>query len=325
MKKRSAKAAPAAAQGPTGNMDPGRYSRLFGGLAVMLGLTYRCQCTCSACGMGAYRKDSRGEFTTRQWLDVMDGFPAATRSVAFFGGEPTLRSDLPDLIRGAKQRGFDTSVDTNGYLLSPAYVAKLKKAGLDMAFISLDSWDPATHDRLRGRPGIFNKVLSALQSCRREGLSSVVSTYATKENLRDGGLQKVLRLAEKLQANFVRVLPPLMTGKWLKAEDVRLNAAELKLLKSHLREGFSYLEDDYCMSINKKIVYVSPYGDVQPCCYVPFTLGNVKEAPLREIVKKLWRHPLYGAKSKTCVMNNKEFRKKFLSKIEPSKGLPARF
>lgn len=322
---RSRGGAASAAGSPALDMDPGAYSRVFSGLVVMLGLTYRCQCSCSSCGMGLYRKTGKKEFTTREWMKIIGDLPEKTESVSFFGGEPTLRSDLPDLLRRAKQKGLRTSMDTNGELLTPGYVKKLKDSGLDLVYISLDSSDPEVHDKLRGRPGLFNRAVSALVSCRREGLPCAVSTYATKKSIRNGELKKVIRLAEKLNATFMRILPPLLTGKWLRAENLRLDAEELKLLNGLLRKGFSYLEDDYCMSINKKIVYVSPYGDVQPCCYVPFSFGNVKDTPLKTILDKLWKHPMYGAKTKTCVMNNKEFREKYLRKIELPAELPVPF
>lgn len=38
---------------------------------------------------------------------------------------------------------------------------------------------------------------------------------------------------------------------------------------------------------------ISPYGDIQLCVAFPDTFGNVKEAPLADLLKGMYIHPVY--------------------------------
>ena len=48
---------------------------------------------------------------------------------------------------------------TNGQYLTDENIEKLADAGLYTIFVSLDSPDPEEHDRMRGMPGLFEKVV----------------------------------------------------------------------------------------------------------------------------------------------------------------------
>lgn len=292
------------------------------GFTVMLGLTYFCQCTCSHCGIGIYKKDKEREFTTNEWLEIINNLPKKTKWVVFFGGEPLLRKDLLDLISRAKMRKFQTIVQTNGYLLTEEMIKNLKKSGLDLIEVSIDNSDPKIHDSLRGVEGIFEIAILGIKNCLKENIPCGISTYATKENIDNGNLRNVILLSKELKVNYLRILSPILTGKWLKADELKLNNDERKHLKSFMKKDFPFLEDDHCFSKNKKLVYISPYGEVQPCCYNPFSFGNIKEESLEKIMNRMWQHPMYKIKTKQCIINNEEFRKKYIKDLELSQEFP---
>ena len=75
---------------------------------------------------------------------------------------------------------------------------------------------------------------------------------------------------------------------------------------------------------NKEYVYVSPYGDVQPCCFMPLSFGNIREEPLKTILERMWKHPMYSESSifKECPMLSDEFRKKYIDTIPSDMKLP---
>ena len=79
------------------------------------------------------------------------------------GGEPTIRKDLPDIVRAASSGGCMVSLATNGYLLDEARAEALVTAGLDHVDLALDSLNPEIHDRFRGRKGTHERALRALQ------------------------------------------------------------------------------------------------------------------------------------------------------------------
>ena len=83
------------------------------------------------------------------------------------GGEPTLREDLPELVRFAKEAGCSyVQVNTNGIRLAedPKYAAALAEAGLDIVFLQFDGTREEIYELLRGRPLLQTK-LAALRIC----------------------------------------------------------------------------------------------------------------------------------------------------------------
>ena len=71
------------------------------------------------------------------------------------GGEPTLREDLPELVRYAREAGCSyVQVNTNGIRLArePEYAKKLADAGLDIVFLQFDGTEDEIYKSLRGAP-----------------------------------------------------------------------------------------------------------------------------------------------------------------------------
>jgi cyclic pyranopterin phosphate synthase len=86
------------------------------------------------------------------------------------GGEPLLRSDLPEIIRTIK-RGLgvpDVSLTTNGWLLAKQ-AAALRAAGLDRLNVSVDSLDDATAGQMNGLGFSVARVLQGIDAAAAEG------------------------------------------------------------------------------------------------------------------------------------------------------------
>ncbi len=103
-----------------------------------LALTYRCNNDCAHC-YNARPRDF-AELDTVSWKNVLDRlWKLGVPHVVFTGGEPTLRTDLPDLIAHAEALGQITGLNTNGRRLSdPAFVDQLVGAGLDHVQITIE-------------------------------------------------------------------------------------------------------------------------------------------------------------------------------------------
>jgi MoaA/NifB/PqqE/SkfB family radical SAM enzyme len=274
--------------------------------------------------MAFYRKSREEEMNGNEIIELINRLPRSKiKEVYFFGGEPLLRNDIFKLINCARRRRFRTLLDTNGGLLNEEVVNKLRNAGLTRLGVSIDSPYPEIHDKLRGQQGLFERAIEGIKYCLDKKITCYFSTYATKENLKNGDLKKIILLGEKLGVSHVRVLSSILMGRWLDKEDFKLNQEERELLKSFRQFGFVFLEENSCNALRKKLFYISPYGEVQPCCYIPISFGNIKKEPLEKILKKMWKHPIFNTRIKEeCPVNNEEFQKKYFSKITPSTKLP---
>src|SRR6266404_4216377 len=65
-----------------------------------------------------------------------------TSIITLSGGEPLLHPDLDDIIAAMRRRGVLACMITNGYLLMPDRIQRLKRAGLDHMQISIDNVMP---------------------------------------------------------------------------------------------------------------------------------------------------------------------------------------
>ncbi len=127
--------------------------------------TERCNLSCVYCYNAKSRKHfgkSKGEMTTEestQALDKLWEFGAST--VAFCGGEPMRRSDLFEVAKHAKDKGFRTALVTNGTLIGESVAPKIVDL-FDLVWISLDSHVKKEHEALRGR-GSFDRTMQAIK------------------------------------------------------------------------------------------------------------------------------------------------------------------
>src|SRR5262249_48692772 len=105
-------------------------------LDVVLG--YDCNLACTYCTITDEMR--RRAMPTERVAREID--PAARRGfqdIAFTGGEPTIRSDLPTLVRYAKKRGFSrVKVASNGLRYAHApYLDHLLDAGVNQWSVSM--------------------------------------------------------------------------------------------------------------------------------------------------------------------------------------------
>ncbi|MBM4396472.1 MAG: radical SAM protein [Deltaproteobacteria bacterium] len=101
-----------------------------------------------------------------------------------FGGEPTMRPDLPDMLRFATRMGFYNDMITNGTLLTPALAAELRDAGLHLCMVSLDGPTEATHDVIRRTPGGYERAVAGIRAAVGAGGMAVsIDTVVLPENV----------------------------------------------------------------------------------------------------------------------------------------------
>jgi uncharacterized radical SAM superfamily Fe-S cluster-containing enzyme len=96
--------------------------------------------------------------------------PVPPPAVQFSGGEPTLRDDLVDLVRTAKEMGFSqVQIATNGILLARDidYVQRLKDAGLSTVYLHFDGVTKETNP-------FIELSRKAVENCSKTGMGLVL-------------------------------------------------------------------------------------------------------------------------------------------------------
>ncbi|MCC6662709.1 MAG: GTP 3',8-cyclase MoaA [Polyangiaceae bacterium] len=109
------------------------------------------------------------------------------------GGEPLLRSDLPDLVAQlATIEGVDLALTTNGSLLE-ARADELVRAGLRRVTVSLDSLDEAIFRQMTDAALAPAKVLAGIEAAARAGLRPVKVNCVVRRGVNDHGIVDLAR------------------------------------------------------------------------------------------------------------------------------------
>lgn len=131
------------------------------------------------------------------------------------GGEPTLRSDLPQLIRAvADAEAPNLGLATDGFaLVSPRVAGTLVDAGLQRVRIGLHSARADAHDWLAGASGATRRVRKAIEACSAAGLVVEVETVVTRPVM--PLLEEIVLLASALGARALHFRRPRLDGpRW---------------------------------------------------------------------------------------------------------------
>jgi MoaA/NifB/PqqE/SkfB family radical SAM enzyme len=102
------------------------------------------------------------------------------------GGEPTLRSDLFQLLALIRSMGYPTvSIQTNGWLLTNRdFVRRLVDEGISLFVISVHGDDAVMHDKLVGAPGSYNRLLPGIENVLSLNQDVRTNTVIVRQNYR---------------------------------------------------------------------------------------------------------------------------------------------
>lgn len=152
---------------------------------VAWNLTRRCNLACAHCYISAGSWQSvEGELSTAECHRILDEVLEVSPApmLILSGGEPLLRHDLEEIAEHASERGATPVVGTNGTRLTAERIQSLMTAGVRGVAVSIDSLDPAYHDRFRHGQGALADTLAAIERLREARLDFVIQATLTSGN-----------------------------------------------------------------------------------------------------------------------------------------------
>ncbi len=311
------------------------YGRVFPATAN-IALTQSCQCRCVHCSAELFRRPGDAELTAAEIKRVVDeALALGAGLVIFTGGEPMLRREIFDLVHHVDKSKAVVMMFSNGLLLSRENARRLADAGLFSLNVSLDGPDAASHDGLRKAEGCFEAAVDGARNCREAGILTGVSTYATRENIDSGALEKLVEFARTEGFHEVTIFDCIPSGRFLSKTDLMLTADEKAAVVDLGRRQHRMQHPMGVVTmaqVNSPLgagcfggyseLYVTAFGEVNPCDFNPVTFGSVREFPLEAIWEKMVTHREYGRRKQTCRMQSPRYRRRYIDPIPEGTPLP---
>lgn len=205
--------APTTRRGPEAIKWPQRLVDSYGRVVTNLriSVTDRCNFRCVYCMPEEMTFYDRSEILTYEEILRVARIAArlGVTKVRLTGGEPTVRRDLPVLVRGlSKIHGIgDLSMTTNGARLEEL-AQPLYDAGLRRLNVSLDSLEPETFARLTRRD-MLDKVLRGLEAAAQAGFRPIKVNVVAIRGVTERELLDFARLAREnpYEVRFIEFMP----------------------------------------------------------------------------------------------------------------------
>ncbi|MFH1849318.1 MAG: radical SAM protein [archaeon] len=139
--------------------------RPFEPLEIEIKPTNNCNLNCMSCRvMGNLEYDPNEEIGHRAYTDSLKELGTSGLKVHITGGgEPFAYPGITGLVSALAQSGISSSVTTNGTLITGEQIDIMVSHRWRHIFFSLDAPDAETHDKLRGKKGTFERVVSTIE------------------------------------------------------------------------------------------------------------------------------------------------------------------
>ena len=264
-------------------------------------ITHRCNLFCAHC-----YQDDRAAHTSaealRETLDKYCRFLAKINCrgrVYLTGGEPLLHPAFFELAEEITRRGMAFSVLTNGTLIDLKTANRLALLHPAFVQVSLDGGGEV-HDRVRGLYS-FERALKGIDALTAMRIPVMVSFTAQKSNL-----NSFPALAKVCEQHGVRKLwwDRVVTDTPKLTEKLALTTRQFRRFvkkAARLRERYKRADGSSLISLERSLqcmdgggcytchpgvnmITILADGAVMPCRRLPFTVGNIRDGELDELL-----------------------------------------
>ena len=235
--------------------------------------------------------------------------------INFGGGEVTMVPWLFELVAYCHDLGFMTNIATNGFLIDAAMVARINDSKLDYINLSLDSLNENIHDTIRGKSGVYQKVMGAIDLIAERALETKICiTSVLMEPTFEGMPELVKWVQENKKVSIIGLMALMQPNNtkpddewysndfkplWPKDYDLTVRVLDelidlkqkgfkisnkiknLQALKKYFYDPRTYVKKTACNT--DQAIHISSVGDMFMCYEFP-RIDDVRENDL----KTLW-------------------------------------
>jgi len=202
--------------------------------------TLRCNFFCKHCGSSVGRGITpEHELSTEEiesaFKDVASNFDASKIMLAITGGEPLIREDIFEVMEYAHGLGFNWGMVTNGSLVTPEIVEKMKQSGMATIVVSIDGLRE-THDDFRMTPGSYDKATTAIELLAKAKFLKDLQITSTIHPANIDQLEEMYKEFSPLGISSWRLINSDPIGRAENNADVLLNKKQLTHLLNFIKE-----------------------------------------------------------------------------------------
>ncbi|MFA6449200.1 MAG: radical SAM protein [bacterium] len=146
---------------------------------------FACNNSCRFC-VQAHNKGAGKDKSKEQIIEILCESAKRFESVVFTGGEVSIRDDIFDIVRAARELGYKRiHIQSNGQrFYYKDFCRKMIESGANEFGLALHGNIPELHDYLTCSPGSFRATLLGIRNLAELGQAVMTNTVITKSNYR---------------------------------------------------------------------------------------------------------------------------------------------
>ena len=280
---------------------------------VTFELTYGCNLRCVHCYNPTHRALPH-ELATSEICSLLNQIAdLGVLTVTFTGGEPSVRPDIDQILRHAREQGLVIQFLTNATRITPAFVTLLREIGVAQVNVSIYGATEATYERMTGVAGSYQQFRRGLAYLADGRLPVTVRMPVTTINHED--IHACRQLVESLCMKFQYCLE-IMTSITGDPTPLQYRLDPERKVRID-RELLSYRTEDQgeilCSTQQPFIecacgqtrFAITPYGEMNLCTAFPIPRFNLRTGTVKEgwdILKQTvdQAHPSHRYECPTC-------------------------
>lgn len=269
-------------------------------------ITLKCNLSCLICPFcgkyGMFKNKinlyKKNEMTTQEVKYIINEISEIGVSrLVFSGGEPLLRNDLKELTTFAHQKGIQTSLITNGTLLTEESAKSLQNC-FDIISVSIHGLEKID-DKIKRIKGAFKKSVNGLKllkkySNAKVGINFVVNKYNYHQ------IEDILNFAKE-NCDFIKYIPVNYFAQFFIKKENSIKVMEKLIELKEKNKNFIINEGDFFKFfpqhfIKEKIslkcrifefnFMIWPNGELSGCCSFPLSLGNILQSDIKKLIQE---------------------------------------
>jgi len=161
---------------------------------------FSCNNHCRFCVQGN-KRDLYPAKTTEEIKRILKQTRKTQDSLVFTGGEVTIRDDIVELVKYAKQMEYKTiQIQSNGRMFCyDKFCEQIVAAGANQFSPALHGHIPKLHDYLTCVKGSFLQTVTGIKNLKKRGQEVIINCVVTKSNYRH--LPQIAKLLVSLRVN----------------------------------------------------------------------------------------------------------------------------